>query len=365
VIGVAYQPPMVDPAPSTPLSPAEIDLLNSAFAMAPVWLQTALCRNVDFVYVDQDDQAPYGWSYWEEAVLFQYAPLANPPNNGPGSGHGVFIAINRKVLDDTTASGDSLAKLGLQILFASTFGNGTSAPPQALAQGKIVVDQIITDIPTPDDGQGNSARAEGLLFLLAREMGFVTEHELVVQGGTLPYLTCAVDGKSTMFYDQSWQGYNNWKPEYDNTHAIGSQRHDRATPKNPPLPPTANQIVTDAGQYAPPAIPANAISAMKQVYGTSTGFQPEWVDLLAAQAPIEDFVETYALDVMWKATDPKVVNGNNTLMTGFHVLFTDNTSSWDPIAHPPENDLQGILRAKMKCLNDPTYGLIVQLQPLP
>jgi hypothetical protein len=103
---------------------------------------------------------------------------------------------------------------------------------------------------------------------------------------------------------------------------------------------------------------------MKLIYGTSTStaasFQPEWADLLAAQAPIEDFVETYVLDAMSNAKDPK--NPGSLLMKNFYVVFQDKTSSRDLIAYPPA-DISP-LGIKMQCLNDPKNGLIVQLQQL-
>jgi hypothetical protein len=355
---------MEDMAPTTPLGPDEIALLNSAFAMAPAWLQTELCQNVDVVYVDQDNLAPFGWSYWEVVdPNYNLNQKASTKTSGPGSGRGVFIAINRQVLNDSSASVYSLARRGLWELFKMTIITSDS-------RAQYLVDQIISGITATDDSSTGKSypNEEAVLLLLAREMGFVTEHELAVQEAKAnlpPGLLCTVDGNPTTFYAQSWSGYNNSQPEEARIHGIGSQRHDQATYSNTPPPPTVKKIANEASGN-----PGSAIRDMKLIYGTSTStaasFQPEWADLLAAQAPIEDFVETYMLDAMSEAQDPN--NHNNPLMIGSQVDFTDGTSSWDLIANPPakaQYNPKAYLRAKMLCLGDDKSGLIKTLNVLP
>jgi hypothetical protein len=268
----------------------------------------------------------------------------------------VFIGISQSVLRNSV-SVDDLAKLSLQQMFKNSGSVHDSAAASAL------VKEIVLDIPAKDNGSVNYAAAEGLMLLLARETGFVVEHELALAQQSSAGLQCKIGGISTTFYGQSWKGYDKPTPEEGYIHVIGMKSwNSGVTPKRPP--PTAQQIATEAQQGGSP--PTNAIRDMTTIYGPSTStpkdtkLTPEWVDIVATQAPIEDFVETYVLDAMSNAKDPK--NPGSLLMKNFYVVFQDKTSSRDLIAYPPA-DISP-LGIKMQCLNDPKNGLIVQLQQL-
>jgi len=333
-----YMPPQLAPDQS-PISNYK-NLLDEAYGLAPSWLQTALCRNVDVVYVDQDSHEPLGWSYWEVISLGQSSTTPPDPNNpAVGSGKGVYIAVNQKILDDTNATIDKLEARDLRALLTTGYKD-------------VVRDVAVTD--TQVNPSNVDTRAKAVLLILAREMGFVTEHELAVQSTPPAVPKC---NGSTFYSYAPWTGDSGnpppAQPDLGRVHRLGDATLGIKPNRQGFI--VENIIKRIATPHAGLRGPT-AISDMKNIYGPlpeGVGtFNPAWADLLATEAPIEDFVETYKLVAL---------ADSNTKITSIVLQYPDNTSSYNILDNLKTSG--STLLSKANCLIG-VGGLIGQLQPL-
>ncbi len=310
-------------------------IIDAAYNLAPDYLQHALCQNVDVVYVDPDHQSPLGWSYWEEQQLGQMdnsSPDASYP--AVGSGKGVYIAISTKILDKQPRL-KHLEKEGLRGLLTTSYQ-------------KIIKDVNITD---NSGGVAEKLAAEAVLFVLAREMAFAAEHQLVLYGG-LPSLACT-GGKS--FYNISWNNYTDLQPDLGKIHRLGDQKTGSGvTPIDNNLP-SIRRIINDSATYAVNQPAIDAINDLKYVYGASddSNFKPEWASLLATVAPIEDFVTTYTVVALSRSKAG---------IDNIKLDFRDGESSKNVIQNITIDKSK--LKAKSDCLTG-VNGLNNQLALLP
>ena len=270
-----------------PPTAVQTDPLENAWDIAPKYLQDALCEDVDWVFIDPDNQAPWGWSYWEEATLNQ----GSGGGNGLNTGNGVFIAIGANLL--AAVQGTSPLTVS-QLEFDLVRRLFTTATPKLFDTGAGKRIQVTVSNP----GSGTATGQETVLSVLAREMGFVTEHELTRRAGSFP--PCVANQNATFnnsFYNTSWSSWEkqyHLKPELGRIHTFGKQTGG-LTPKN--TWPTLSYILNEMS----PASAAAAIKDVEGIYeGTSTN-PSEWADFLAYRAPIEDFVETFRLWALYNA----------------------------------------------------------------
>jgi hypothetical protein len=262
--------------------------IAAAFEAMPSYLQTFLCTQINVMFVDSDNQAPMGWSFWETSFLQLGAQSVKQLQ---GVGQGRFIAVGARLWEQGSAysqiSLPNLERQILQRLLLATEGKIFYEPPVT----------IIPDEPTSTLPSGTGPGKSALIAIIAREAGFVFEFE---QEPVKYWTDCG--SPQSGFYDISWQKFPVDRPEQGSIHYFGrhSSYFQHLTSDVPPI-----EEIQDASIQS-------QVKTLKSVYGvTST---PEFVNLLATVSPYDDFVETFRLKVLKDyglAMNVKFANGTS------------------------------------------------------
>jgi hypothetical protein len=293
-----YVAPTADMTDSIP--PNQTQVLAAAWDIAPTYLQQALCNDVDWVFIDQDNQAPLGWSYWEESKLGQVVNASQ--THGPGSGNGVFIAVSQQLLTraQPATGSSSLLPIG-QLEFDVVRRLFTTATPQIIDKTNKI------QVTVNDLGTGTTLGRETVLSVLAREMGFVTDHVLTRAAGAGNFPLCTADATQAFtnsFYGFSWNSFNQ-EPEIGRIHALGEQTQGPTAQR----PPKSLALILSTVRGGSASDVSTAVGYVEGVYEGNLYYPLEWADFLASQAPIEDFVETFRLFALYNAEVNQVKNG--------------------------------------------------------
>ncbi len=238
-----------------------------------------------------------GWAYWEEG------------SQGQGNGVGRFIALSQSLW---TPPGFGVA--GLEERFASHL------LPNGVVTG-------VTAVP-PDPGPTSGPTNQALLLILAREAGFVLERNL--DAGVLGY-RCS---PKPTFSEYSWSSNPPAKPAYLGQIRYFGHEQTFAHHLNSLLP-TSQDINRNILQRHSPQLHED----IERIYGVlSVMPNPEFVDLIVAWGPDQDFISLFGKSMLTELTPP---------VTQLRVTFNDGNSA-DEIA----NLKKPALSAKEVCLRN-------------
>ena len=302
-----YYPPNVDPVTSVP--EAIQNNLAAAFNLAPIYLKKVLCNEINYILIDPrtdyGSQLFLGWAYWEEESQDQ------------GNGAGRFIALSQNLWKTTPGFG--VAELEEQ--FAS----------RLLPNG--VVTGVTAEPPDPRPTSGPTTRA--LLLILAREAGFVLERNL--DAGVLGY-HCS---PKPTFSEYSWSSNPPTKPAYLGQIRYFGHEQTFAHHLNPLLATSQdiNRDIQDINRDILQRRSPQLHEHIERIYGVlSVMPNPEFVDLIAAWGPDQDFISLFGKSMLTELTPP---------VTQLRVTFNDGKSA-DEIA----NLKKPALSAKQVCLRN-------------
>lgn len=231
----------------------------AAFDLAPPYLKTALCQDVDDVFLDLKNRvkngAPFGWAFWEV-----------PPDQDQGLRR--YIAVGG-ALWTTNPDGTQFGLSDLEMLILNQLLPNT--------QGKLFDGVEVSGLAAANP------RLAALLAVLAREVGLILSNDAVWPKGS-----CDSD-----FGNISWSG--NVRP----VKGVIQLLHDQVPSGDPNTQrrgksPSPSEILT-LFQRSPVA----GEQALARIYGAgpATG-NVEWADLLADALPTDDVAETYRMMVL-------------------------------------------------------------------
>lgn len=269
--------PYTGPTVGSPVNPAYASDFAAAFAAAPPFLRQELCNDLNYVFVDQGNQGDVlGWAFWEVS--------------GQGNGAGRWIAIQES--------------------FWNAKPPQITRPPLSTLETNILHELLLYNQPPSQPpfymvAPSQDTWTNALIALMAHEMGHV-----------LYYEKCDQQNLCDQFLNHGWKDRGKRPP----IHKFGDPFDDapNPVPGGPPMPPnpvgsepSLKQVQGDFKSHP------NDPKKLKWIYGINS-FGPGrpnkiiWADLLAVEAPDEDFVETYELMVL------------DRLLDGLKVQFTAN-----------------------------------------
>lgn len=239
---------------------AAFDFLNPAF-------QHAMCENLDYVFVDdnegnftQDGDSGMGWAFWEVTLKqTQDYRLREPvptTTEDQADGHGRFIAIPGKLMANLPSVQQLLSTTVERIL-------GRRAP-----------DTLIT-VASTNGKQGADERMKraALAAVMLHELGHVLWFQTCVAGGSM---------KCDAFRNVGWRTDLTWPKSgiHNPQLPLGAIRTGQTAPG-------IDDIVSAASTGdLDPLYELLGVGPLKATTSTN------WVSLLSAAAPDEDFAET-------------------------------------------------------------------------
>lgn len=271
---IGYVPPDWEPAPAGPRT----QLLADAFGVLPKFVQQRLCRDVTWVFID-DEAANFpgdgtdarGWAFWEvthtEVNEYPDAPHDFGVGSDQGSGRGHYIGISTAFLD----SGQTLA----QVETSTTFGLLGLDPSHPPAGFPPLVEYVRPDSP-----------AIATAAVLLHEIGHLTWHDRC-----FPVETTACK----RFLDMDWRNRGHWPAS--GIHGLGTdlaaQRIDSAELRAAPVTARMRAATVTAPTGIADIVADKTGRRLLRYLGLSGASAVPWASLLAGVSPDEDFAETF------------------------------------------------------------------------
>lgn len=282
------------PAMGAAISGDVATAMAAAWSAAPQSIQVMLCnlaKGTDpsgtpitsGVFVDKNDSAPFGWSFWEV------------PEQKDGSGR--YIAVNLKLWGGT-------ANVDLQSIetLILTHLLGSNAKPDLV--GEIMVQPVTPNSETYSSSGNNPASYQyshgptnyALMAILARELALMIYHDKVgvqkdVSGSepSAPLSICGTSPNQIPFSSYSWTTDSLFS-ELGHIHMLGEEVNPAYMfAKN-----FGSDYLPSQLRKSPRQFPNPSADRLRTIY-TGKSNSPEWAGLLALTTPYDDFAETFRL----------------------------------------------------------------------